>query len=240
MITVADDGRGIDSKAVERRARELGITLPEATDNAGLLAILCAPGFSTRTEADLASGRGVGMGVVQSVVRELGGTLALESEELKGTRFIIRVPLTLAIAEALIVSASDQTCAVPQSCVTEVLPVTDEDLQWVNGTEVLRYRDGILPVIRLSSFFRLTGSKQPRRCVLVLNSDRGSSGLLVDRIHGQREVVVRAIRDPLIQSPGISGATELGDGRPVLILDGAAFTSGAVRPKLEIDPLDAN
>jgi two-component system chemotaxis sensor kinase CheA len=240
MITVADDGRGIDSKAVVRRARELGVVVPEVVDNSALLAILCAPGFSTRTEADLASGRGVGMGVVQNVVRELGGTLALESEELKGTRFIIRVPLTLAVAETLIVSASEQTCAVPQSCVTEVLPVTEEDIRWVNGTEVLKYRDGILPVIRLSSFFRLARSKQPRMCLLVLNSDRGSSGMLVDRIHGQREVVVRPIRDPLIQSPGISGATELGDGRPVLILDGAAFTSGAVRPNLEMTPLNAN
>jgi two-component system, chemotaxis family, sensor kinase CheA len=233
VITVADDGRGISEKAVLRRARELGIAVPEVVDHAALLEILCAPGFSTRTDADLASGRGMGMAVVHNTVRELGGTLALETEEGKGSRFIIRVPLTLAIAETLIVSASDQTCAVPQSFVTEVIPVTEEEIRKVNGVEVIPYREGVLPIIRLSSFFRLARRAQGRMCVLVLNSDRGSSGLVVDRIHGQREIVVRTIRDPLIQAPGVAGATELGDGRPVLILDAGAFTSGAVRPNIE-------
>ncbi|HEV8542860.1 MAG TPA: chemotaxis protein CheA [Verrucomicrobiae bacterium] len=236
IITVADDGRGINQAKVLTRAREVGLPIPEVldkTDRASLLAILCAPGFSTRTDADLASGRGVGMAVVLNTVRALGGTLALETEEHKGSRFIIRVPLTMAIADTLIVSASDQTCAVPQTFVSEVMPVTEEEIRKVNGVEVIPYRDGVLPVIRLASFFRLAGKAQPRMCVLVLSSDRGSSGLVVDRIHGQREVVVRSIRDPLIQAPGVAGATELGDGRPVLILDGTAFTSGAVRPNTE-------
>ena len=240
VIVVSDDGRGISENGVLRRAQELGISIPEVVDNAALLEILCAPGFSTRTDADLASGRGIGMAVVHNTVRELGGTLALETEEGKGSKFIIRVPLTLAIAETLIVSASDQTCAVPQSYVAEVIPVTEEEIRKVNGVEVIPYRDGVLPVIRLSSFFQLKRKPQPRMCVLVLNSDRGSSGLVVDRIHGQREIVVRAIRDPLIQAPGVAGATELGDGRPVLILDGAAFTSGAVRPNVEESSLERN
>jgi two-component system, chemotaxis family, sensor kinase CheA len=233
VITVADDGRGVGREAVLRKADELGIAVPEVIDHAALLEILCAPGFSTRTDADLASGRGMGMAVVHNTVRELGGTLALESEEGKGSRFIIRVPLTLAIAETLIVSASDQTCAVPQTFVTEVMPVTEDEIRKVNGVEVIPYREGVLPIVRLSSFFRLAQRAQSRMCVLVLNSDRGSSGLVVDRIHGQREIVVRTIRDPLIQAPGVAGATELGDGRPVLILDGAAFTSGAVRPNVD-------
>jgi two-component system, chemotaxis family, sensor kinase CheA len=240
VITVADDGRGISEKAVLRRAAELEVPVPEVVDNAALLEILCAPGFSTRTDADLASGRGMGMAVVDNTVRQLGGTLALETEEGKGSRFIIRVPLTLAIAETLIVSASDQTCAVPQSYITEVMPVTEEEIRKVNGVEVIPYREGVLPIIRLSSFFRLARGGQTRMCVLVLNSDRGSSGLVVDRIHGQREIVVRTIRDPLIQAPGVAGATELGDGRPVLILDGAAFTSGAVRPNVEHTFVESN
>ena len=240
VITVADDGRGISEKAVLRRAAELEVPVPEVVDNAALLEILCAPGFSTRTDADLASGRGMGMAVVHNTVRELGGTLALETEEGRGSRFIIRVPLTLAIAETLIVSASNQTCAVPQSYITEVMPVTEEEIRKVNGVEVIPYREGVLPIIRLSSFFRLGRGAQTRMCVLVLNSDRGSSGLVVDRIHGQREIVVRTIRDPLIQAPGVAGATELGDGRPVLILDGAAFTSGAVRPNVEHTFVESN
>lgn len=233
VITVSDDGRGISQKTVLRRARELGIAIPDVVDNAALMEILCAPGFSTRTDADLASGRGIGMAVVHNTVRELGGALALETEEGQGSKFIIRLPLTLAIAETLIVSASEQTCAVPQSFVAEVMPLTENDIRRVNGVEVISYRDGVLPVIRLSAFFRLEKQPQARMSVLVLNSDRGSTGLVVDRIHGQREIVVRSIRDPLIQSPGVAGATELGDGRPVLILDGTAFTSGAVRPNVE-------
>jgi two-component system, chemotaxis family, sensor kinase CheA len=239
-ITIADDGRGVNKNAILQRAASMGMEVPDVVDNAALLKILCSPGFSTRDDADRAAGRGIGMAVVQDTIRELGGTIALESEQNHGTKFMIRVPLTLAIAEALIVSAAEQTCAVPQSFVSEVMQVTEEDLQFVNGVEVIKYRSGILPVYRLTRFFKLRRESPTRMCVLVLNSDRGSSGLLVDRIHGQKEVVVRPIRDPLIQAPGISGATELGDGRPVLILDGAAFTSGAVRPHFETASPESN
>lgn len=239
-ITIADDGRGVNKNAILQRAASMGMEVPDVVDNAALLKILCSPGFSTRDDADRAAGRGIGMAVVQDTIRELGGTIALESEQNHGTKFMIRVPLTLAIAETLIVSAAEQTCAVPQSFVSEVLQVTEEDLQFVNGVEVMKYRTGILPVYRLTRFFKLRREAPTRMCVLVLNSDRGSSGLLVDRIHGQKEVVVRPIRDPLIQAPGISGATELGDGRPVLILDGAAFTSGAVRPHFETPSPESN
>lgn len=233
ILTVGDDGRGIDLAAVRQRAARAGLELSETLDNAELLRILCAPGFSTREDADRTSGRGVGMAVVFNKVKELGGTLTLEWEKNRGTRFIIRLPLTLAIAETLIVSASGQTCAVPQSLISEVLQVNEDQVRQVNGVEVIPYRSGVLPVFWLASLFRLPRPSLPRVCVLVLSSDRGSSGLMVDRIHGQKEVVVRAMRDPLIQVAGITGATELGDGRPVLILDGAAFTNSAVRPHLE-------
>jgi two-component system chemotaxis sensor kinase CheA len=233
ILKVGDDGRGINRQAVAQRAIAAGLATSEKLDNSELLKILCSPGFSTRADVDRVAGRGVGMAVVLDKVRELGGTLTLESEENRGTTFTIRLPLTLAIAETLIVSAADQTCAVPQSSVSEVLQVNEDEVRNVNGVEVIPYRQGILPIVRLASFFKLPQRKMPRMCVLVLNSDRGSSGLLVERIHGQKEVVVRTIRDPLLHVPGITGATELGDGRPVLILDGAAMTMGAVRPNVE-------
>jgi two-component system chemotaxis sensor kinase CheA len=230
VIMVSDDGPGVSSAEVVARARSLGLAVPEAVDRSALLEILCSPGFSTRADADLTAGRGVGMSVVRKVVRELGGTLALETKEGRGATFIIRVPLTLAVAETLIVSAAEQTCAVAQNSVSEVLSVTEEEILNVNGLEAMAYRDGVLPLVRLTSFFQLAKPTTGRRCVLVLRTDRGSTGLVVDQIHGQREVVVRALRDPLIQAPGVAGATELGDGRPVLILDAVAFTGGAVRP----------
>lgn len=230
ILITGDDGRGIDREAVLRQAIKAGLTTAESLDNNELLRILCSPGFSTRADADRAAGRGVGMAVVWNKIKELGGSLTLETERNRGSKFIIRLPLTLAIAEMLIVSAAAQTCAVPQSFVSEVLQVTEDEVRRVNGVEVIQYREGILPIIRLASFFGLRAQASARLSVLVLVSDRGSSGLLVDRIHGQKEVVVQALRDPLVQVPGVAGATELGNGRPVLILDGGALTSGAIRP----------
>jgi two-component system chemotaxis sensor kinase CheA len=230
IIEVRDDGKGINPNAILQQAKKLGLKIPDKLDNETILKILCASGFSTRDDADRAAGRGVGMAVVYATVRELGGSLTLESEEGRGTRFTLRLPLTLAIAETLIVEAGGQTCAVPQSSVREVLQVKDEQIKIVNGIETIPYRTAVLPVVRLTGLFQLRNVLKPKHCLLVIESERGSVGLLTDQILGQREVVVRALRDPLIQVKGISGATELGDGKPVLILDGAALTSGNVRP----------
>jgi two-component system chemotaxis sensor kinase CheA len=119
---------------------------------------------------------------------------------------------------------------VPQTFVQEILQMTGDQVHRVNRTELLPYRDSVLPLFRLSSLLRAEATTRLRSLVLVLASERGSVGLVVDQVHGQREVVVRSIRDPLIKVPGVAGATELGDGRPVLILDAAALTDGIVRP----------
>jgi two-component system chemotaxis sensor kinase CheA len=230
LIELGDDGRGIDVEMVTRQAVALGLSLPATVTDNDVLNLICTPGFSTREEADRGAGRGVGMSVVQNAIRELGGTLSLETERNKGVRFSMRLPLTLAIADVFVLSARDQTCAVPQSFVQEIIQMSNDQVRRINHTEVIPYKQGILPLVRLRSMFGFENSVAATLPVLVLNSERGQAGLVVDRIHGQREVVVRALGDPLIQSPGIAGATELGDGRPVLILDGAALTSGVSRP----------
>lgn len=230
LIEVADDGRGVDTQNVARRAAAHGLRVPENLDSAAVLNLLCAPGFSTRDEADRAAGRGVGMAVVNNVVRELGGILAMHSEPGRGTRFMLRLPLTLAIAESFIVSSGDQMFAVPQSFVQEILQMTADQVHRVNRTELLPYRESVLPLFRLGSLLREEPATRLRSYVLVLNSERGSVGLVVDQVHGQREIVVRSIRDPLVKVPGVAGATELGDGKPILILDAAALTEGVVRP----------
>jgi len=230
MILVRDDGKGINPNAIFQQAKKLGLEIPAVVDSASILKILCSSGFSTRDDADRAAGRGVGMAVVYATVRELGGTLTMESEEGRNTQFKLHLPLTLAIAEMLIVKSAGQTCAVPQSCVREILHTTDAQIQMVNGIEAVPYRSGVLPIVRLADLFRLRSIARPKMCLLAITSERGSVGLLAEEILGQKEVVVRALRDPLIQVPGITGATELGDGKPVLILDGAALTAGIVRP----------
>jgi two-component system, chemotaxis family, sensor kinase CheA len=230
IIQIRDDGKGINPNAVLQHARKQGLEIPDTVDNAALLKILCAPGFSTRDDADRIAGRGVGMAVVYSALRELGGSLTMESEEGRGVQFTLTLPLTLAIAETILVKSAGQTCAIPQTFVREILHTTPSQIQNVNGIDAIPYRNGVLPVIRLAGIFGLNGVNKATMCLLVITSERGSVGLLAEEVLGQREVVVRALRDPLIQVPKISGATELGDGKPVLILDGVALTSGTVRP----------
>lgn len=230
LIHIRDDGRGIDATAIARRATELGVAAPTELDGAWLLSVLCKPGFSTREEADRAAGRGMGMTVVRDTLRELGGILTLDTKPGQGTQFTLRLPLTLSIAEVLIAAVGAQTCAVPQGSIAEIVEVAEADVRTIKRTEVVPYRDGLLPLVRLRNIFKNEAAARPQIPVLVIQSERGRAGLVVDRVHTQREVVVRPLRDPLLQVPGISGATELGDGRPVLILDAIALTQGVVRP----------
>jgi two-component system chemotaxis sensor kinase CheA len=243
LIQIRDDGRGIDAPRVAARAKAAGLAVPEVLDEPALLNLIATPGFSTRDEADRAAGRGVGMDVVARTMRELGGQIALATEAGKFTEFTLRLPLTLSIAETFIVSAGGRTCAVPQSFVQEIVQVPAAGLRRLQRVEVAPYRDGVLPLVRLHTLLGLPESAPPQLTVLVVDSERGCAGLVVDRVHGQREVVVRPMQDPLLRVPGVSGATELGDGKPVLILDPALFTRGAVRPHAaapESSPLAAN
>jgi two-component system chemotaxis sensor kinase CheA len=180
------------------------------------------------------------MDVVHNTVRELSGSVSLESVPGESTQFTLRLPLTLSIAETLLVSAAGQTCAVPQGFVEEILQFFEADVRQIQDSEVISYRGGLLPLVRLGRLFGANGPTAAEHPLLVLASERGLCGLVVDKVHGQREVVVRAMHDPLIQVPGISGATELGDGRPVLILDPSAMPQGPVRPRSEERKLAAS
>jgi two-component system, chemotaxis family, sensor kinase CheA len=229
VIKIADDGRGIDRDRVIERAKAHGLHQENAeTDDAALLALICTPGFSTRDEADRGSGRGVGMDVVKKAIEELGGTISLATNVGEGTTFRIELPLTLAIAEALIVNVSGQRFAVPQSAVREVLEVESAATKVLENNEIISYRGKVLPLLRLARVFEMNHERGERFHVLVLGEDANAVGLAVDRILGQREIVVRAIKDPLAQSKGIAGATELGDQRVVLILDVGALRQLAV------------
>jgi len=220
VVEIADDGRGIDADAVLARARASGVPIPEGeADEAALLDVICAPGFSTRDEIDRASGRGVGMSVVRTTVRELNGRLSLSTTPGQGTRFTVELPLTLSIADALIATVGDRTFAVPQSAVREVVEIDPATMRLVEDREIAPFRGGALPILRLSRLFQLT--ERPRRGlhVFVVGSGHDVVGIAVDRIVGQREIVVRSMADELIRVDGIAGATDLGDGRVVLILD---------------------
>jgi two-component system chemotaxis sensor kinase CheA len=224
-IEISDDGRGIDRKEVAAQARKRGLlNANEDLDEASLLEILCTPGFSTKEAADKTSGRGVGMDVVRRTVDELGGVIKLETETNGGTKFQIQLPLTLAIADALIVAVERERFAVPQSNVREVIEIEPDAVRQFENNEVIEYRGAALPIVRLARLFALEEKARGAFHAFVVGEGKQAVGIAVDRIIGQSEIVIRAINDPLAQVPGISGATELGDGRVVLILDVAAIT----------------
>jgi two-component system chemotaxis sensor kinase CheA len=228
LIEIADDGRGIDEELIAERARALGLIAEDVRpDEALLLKLICAPGFSTRDEADRVSGRGVGMDVVCSTVEELGGTLTLSTVKNRGTRFTIELPLTLAIADALIASVGGQRFAFPQSVVREIIEVEASAVKVLENNEIVSYRGGVLPLLRLARLFGLDETKPRAFHVFVVGSGASAVGLAVDRAIGQREIVVRGLNDPLVKVSGVAGATDLGDGRVVLILDVAALKNSA-------------
>jgi two-component system chemotaxis sensor kinase CheA len=232
VIKIADDGRGIDRELVLQRANASGLHPGNRDiDDAALLDLISSPGLSTRDEADRESGRGVGMDVVKNAIEELGGQVSLATRKGEGTTFTIELPLTLAIAEALIVSVDGQRFAVPQSAVREVLEVESASTKVLENNEIIPYRGKVLPLIRLARVFEMNHQRGEKFHVLVTGEETNAVGLAVDRILGQREIVVRAIKDPLAQSRGIAGATELGDQRVVLILDIGALRQLAVTSK---------
>ena len=224
LIEIADDGRGIDAERVAARARERGLISGDVRlDEALLLELICAPGFSTRDEADRASGRGVGMDVVCNTVEELGGKLTLATERNRGTRFTVELPLTLAIADAIIASVAGQRFAFPQAVVREVIEVEAAAVKVFENNEIVSYRGGVLPLVRLARLFGLREKKRDSFHVFVIGGGANAVGLAVDRAVGQKEIVVRGLNDPLVKVAGVAGATDLGDGRVVLILDVAAL-----------------
>ena len=231
LIDVEDDGRGIDAAAVTARARAAGVAVPGGPLEAGaLLDLICAPGLSTRETADRGSGRGVGMAAVRAAVQEVGGILTLETDPGRGTRFTLQLPLTLAITDAIIATVGDRIFAVPQAGVSEVIEVDPATVRQLENNEMVPYRQGTLPLLRLSRIFGVAPAERARLHVFVTGRGAAAVGLAVDRIVGQKEIVVRTFGDRFIKVHGVAGATELGDGRVVLILDvGALAHAGQLR-----------
>ncbi|WP_449448266.1 chemotaxis protein CheA [Thermomonas brevis] len=232
-IEVSDDGGGIDPEAIRRSAIRKGLIDTEAAARLSedeCLALLFLPGFSTRTEVSDLSGRGVGMDVVQSKIRELSGQVQIQSDLGKGSRFIIRVPLTLAILPTLLVELDDDVYALPLVRVIEVVTHDDSEVLWMDGQKILDLRERPLPVLSLREWLGLgngVASEATRGVVLQAGEQRFC--LLVDRVVGREEVVIKALPRSLRGLPGYAGASLVGDGRMALILDVDALLESAQR-----------
>jgi two-component system chemotaxis sensor kinase CheA len=240
-LTVTDDGRGVDRQAVARRA---GRPVPE--NDEALLALLVMPGLSTRQEITTTSGRGVGMDIVKRiVVDELGGELMLRTAVGSGTSFTVRIPLSITIVDAFSFVCGGQTFVVPVAMVEEIQELDASKVvrgpdrrQAVRGPDrrgparaaaILERRGEAVPVLALDELFGLGIEAGARRKAIIVRRNGEPLAFVVDRMLGQQEVVVRPLGDPLVRVTGVTGSTDLGDGRPTLVLDLPALGGHAGR-----------
>jgi len=221
-LRISDDGRGIDREAVARRAHK------EIPDTTALLEVLTTPGFSTRDAVTQTSGRGVGMDIVKRVaVQELGGELALETQLGAGTTFTVRVPLTIAIVEVFSFECARQLFVVPVAAIEEIFELGDDRIEppgqpagSARDTRVtlIHRRGHALPLISLGARLAIEAETTAKNAMVIRHNGE-LIAFAIDRMLGRQEVVVRPVDDPLVRARGIAGATDLGDGRPTLVLD---------------------
>ncbi|HEY6839206.1 MAG TPA: chemotaxis protein CheA [Geobacteraceae bacterium] len=223
IIAVEDDGKGIDAGKIKSAAAAKGLLVGEdadSLDEGDILQFIFAPGFSTSREVTETSGRGIGLDVVKKIVTSFNGLIDVSSRPGHGTAFTIKLPLTLAIITALMVEVAGETFAIPLSGVLESIRIDNADIHDVGTGEMINLRDRLLPIHRLDRFFALPqAAERGQQYIVVVGSGEKRGGLVVDRLVGQQEIVIKGLDDYLGELPGISGGTVLGSGRISLILD---------------------
>jgi two-component system, chemotaxis family, sensor kinase CheA len=224
IIAVRDDGRGISSTDVRKAGIEKGlIKEDDLVERERLLSLIFSAGFTTKAEAGDISGRGVGLDVVARNIAESNGRITVDSSPEKYTVFTMDLPLNLAIIPALMADVCGEVYAIPMSEVDESIKVKEGEIHVINNREVIRFRERVVPVVRLSDFFGLDKSGRKKVYMVILGGAERSLALAVDGIRGRQEIVVKPLDDTFGKSRGIAGAAILGNGRLVLIIDVAAF-----------------
>ena len=224
VIEVRDDGNGIDTKAVKNKAIERGIITPEQGDNMSekeVIDLLFNAGFSTAKVVSDVSGRGVGLDVVKSMIESLSGEVEVKSKLGEGSTWTIRLPLTLAIIQALMVDIGDEKYAISLGSIQTIEDIAPSDVKLVQAKEVIQLRDLVIPLVRLSEILDIPSKKDPEDNLVVVIVKKGDkqAGLVVDELIGQQEIVIKSLGKYISKCKIISGATVLGDGEVALILD---------------------
>jgi two-component system, chemotaxis family, sensor kinase CheA len=229
VIEVSDDGRGLDRRKIVERTIERGILTEEEASRLTefeALHLIFTPGLSTSDQITEISGRGVGLDVVQAALSNLKGAIELESEPGQGTKFRLMVPLTLASIQALLFRVAGRLYAVPITSVVEITRIADEEIHRVDEHEVFQLREQVLTLVRLDRLeSRQKAERAKRVFVVVIGAGNRKFGLVVDSLMGEEELVIKALEDRLVTSPLVSGASILGDGTVVLILNVPAVIS---------------
>lgn len=228
VIEVRDDGNGIDTKAVKNKAIERGIITPEqgeAMSEKEIIDLLFNAGFSTAKVVSDVSGRGVGLDVVKSMIESLSGEVEVKSRLGEGSTWTIRLPLTLAIIQALMVEIGDEKYAIALGSIQTIEDILPSDVNLVQAKEVIQLRDLVIPLIRLNEILDIPSKKNPEDNLVVVVVKKGDklAGLVVDELIGQQEIVIKSLGKYISKCKIISGATVLGDGEVALILDANAL-----------------
>jgi two-component system chemotaxis sensor kinase CheA len=218
LIKVIDDGSGINLERVKAKAEQKGINTEGMSDN-DIKNLIFAQGFSTNEVVTDISGRGVGMDVVKTKIAALGGTVDLYSEEGQGSTFVIKLPLTLQIIQALLVKVGEETLAISLGFIDRVIDYKEENIKRSNGKEVIVYRKEVIPLMRLNETLEIEASKTDKKFVIIVNVGDKTIGLLVDSLLGQQEIVIKPLGKTLKNLDQYIGATILGNGLVTLILD---------------------
>jgi two-component system chemotaxis sensor kinase CheA len=235
IIEVTDDGNGIDLDKVRARGIKQGLIGPDdRLSDREIIELIFTPGFSTAEVISDVSGRGVGMDVVKKNITRLKGVFDVNTTPGQGTTFTIKLPLTLAIIQALLVRVVDELYAIPLDSVIESQRIEMPDVRTVHGNEVITLRGQVVPLVRIADFFELGGQRDPDKVMIVIVGLQGRQvGLVVDSFQGEQEIVIKPLSDVVGRIPGISGATILGNGSISLIIDvhslvSEAYASGRV------------
>ena len=222
LIKVVDDGAGINLKKVKEKAEKIGINTENLSDN-DIRNLIFAQGFSTNSIVTDISGRGVGMDVVKTKISSLGGTVDVVSEDGKGSSFIIKLPLTLQIIQALLVKVGEETLAISLGFIDRVIDYKKENIKKTNGEEVIIYRDNVIPLVRLNERLKIDSIETNKKFIIIVKVGEKTVGLLVDSLVGQQEIVIKPLGRTLKSLKEYIGATILGNGLVTLILDVASL-----------------
>jgi len=221
VIEVEDDGAGIDTEKVKKIAMKKNFPIEEINSmtEQQIQELVFRPGFSTNDRITEISGRGVGMDVVKTNIREVGGTVYLDSKKSIGTKIKIELPLTVAIISVLLVKVEDQRYAIPLNNIQEILQITKEDIKTIQKNETLILRGEDIPLFRLKKLLGLNAGSEKKLTVIIIESIKSRIGIVVDFIESQQQILIKNVDDRIKRVKGIAGGTILGDGKVCFILD---------------------
>ena len=239
VVEIVDDGKGLDADMLKSKSIEKGIITEREADAMSekeAFGLIFRPGFSTAAKVTNVSGRGVGMDVVKTNIEKLNGIIDIESEVGKGTVMKLKIPLTLAIIQSLLVGTQEEFYAIPLASVLETVRVPIDDIYTIDGKNVLRLRDEVLSLVRLADVFGVEKvfDGGDHTYVVIIGVAEAKLGIIVDTLVGQEEIVIKSMGDYLQNIPGIAGATIRGDGRVTLIIDVGAMMEMAKDIKVDI------